>query len=154
MTFPMVDDHSCDFVFSFDSLVHVDLAVMESYIKECLRVLRPGRVAFLHHSNAGIATPETPAWKAAKTGYRAFDVTAEKVRAYIASVGGTPLLQECVNWNNDECTDCITVFGGAELRGNDCRVIENPRFMLEAEMIKNTTAAYWEIGAGEEKTWL
>jgi SAM-dependent methyltransferase len=47
----MVGDRSVDFAFSFDSLVHAEADVLESYARELGRVLRPDGIAFLHHSN-------------------------------------------------------------------------------------------------------
>ena len=49
----MVLDHSVDFVFSFDSLVHADASVLSSYIHEFSRILTDRGVAFIHHSNLG-----------------------------------------------------------------------------------------------------
>jgi hypothetical protein len=49
----MVPDDSVDFVFSFDSLVHVDATVIAAYIREISRVLTRDGAAFLHHSNLG-----------------------------------------------------------------------------------------------------
>ena len=51
LTFPMVENGSVDFAFSFDSLVHAESDVLASYAKELARVLKPGGVAFIHHSN-------------------------------------------------------------------------------------------------------
>ncbi len=51
LTFPMVEDRSIDFAFSFDLLVHVESDVMSSYANELARVLKPGAVAFIQHSN-------------------------------------------------------------------------------------------------------
>jgi hypothetical protein len=47
----MIENGSIDFAFSFDSLVHAESDVMSSYAHELARVLKPGGVAFLHHSN-------------------------------------------------------------------------------------------------------
>lgn len=58
MTLPGVPDASVDFVFSWDSLVHVDRAPIRSYLHEIARVLRPGGHAFLHHSNLGMQAAE------------------------------------------------------------------------------------------------
>ena len=64
---PMVEDASIDFVFSFDSLVHVEADAISSYVGELARVLKPGRAAFIHHSNYGghsaflMGQGETPA---------------------------------------------------------------------------------------------
>lgn len=49
----MIADASVDFVFSFDSLVHADTAVVEAYISQFRRILKPGGHVFLHHSNLG-----------------------------------------------------------------------------------------------------
>jgi ubiquinone/menaquinone biosynthesis C-methylase UbiE len=46
-----IDDESVDLAYSFDSMVHFDLLVIAAYLEECMRVLRPGGHAFIHHSN-------------------------------------------------------------------------------------------------------
>jgi SAM-dependent methyltransferase len=48
---PMVADHSVDFAFSFDSLVHAEADVLRSYAHELARTLKPDGIAFIHHSN-------------------------------------------------------------------------------------------------------
>lgn len=48
---PMIDNESRDFVFSFDSFVHMHRNVIREYVKEISRVLRPGGSSFIHHSN-------------------------------------------------------------------------------------------------------
>lgn len=48
-----IEDESIDLIYSFDSLVHVDLAVMRAYVREASRVLKSGGVAMFHHSNVG-----------------------------------------------------------------------------------------------------
>ncbi len=45
------DDGAVDFVWSFDSFVHMDLDVIAGYLGEIARVLRPGGIAVLHHAN-------------------------------------------------------------------------------------------------------
>ena len=52
-TLNMATDNSVDFIFSFDSLVHVEMDVLDSYIKEFSRILNQNGVAFIHHSNLG-----------------------------------------------------------------------------------------------------
>jgi ubiquinone/menaquinone biosynthesis C-methylase UbiE len=46
-----VDDNSISFAFCFDSMVHFDSDVVRAYLGEFYRVLRPGGMAFCHHSN-------------------------------------------------------------------------------------------------------
>jgi hypothetical protein len=46
-------DHSIDFVFSFDSLVHVEAEIIDAHLAELARVLADDGIGFLHHSNLG-----------------------------------------------------------------------------------------------------
>jgi hypothetical protein len=46
-------DGSVDFVFSFDSLVHVEMDVIEAYLKQLAAKLTPNGVGFIHRSNLG-----------------------------------------------------------------------------------------------------
>src|SRR5437667_12244438 len=46
-------DQSIDFVFSFDSLVHVKREIIEAYLSELGAKLRIGGKGFIHHSNLG-----------------------------------------------------------------------------------------------------
>lgn len=53
-----VPDASADFVWSFDSFVHIDPPDVFAYIRELARVLRPGGYAVIHHADktdAGLA---------------------------------------------------------------------------------------------------
>jgi ubiquinone/menaquinone biosynthesis C-methylase UbiE len=49
----MVTDGSVDFIFSFDSLVHAEDAVLKAYTAEFKKKLRPNGAGFIHHSNLG-----------------------------------------------------------------------------------------------------
>jgi ubiquinone/menaquinone biosynthesis C-methylase UbiE len=42
-----------DFILSWDSFVHMDETVVEPYLWEIYRVLKPGAIAWIHHSNLG-----------------------------------------------------------------------------------------------------
>ena len=53
LSLQMITDNSVDFAFSFDSLVHAELNVLESYLMELSRKLTPDGVGFFHHSNIG-----------------------------------------------------------------------------------------------------
>jgi SAM-dependent methyltransferase len=65
---PMVDDASIDFAFSYDSLVHAESDVLSSYVNELARVLKPGGVAFIHHSNLGSVANRRLLWKFIQNG--------------------------------------------------------------------------------------
>ena len=47
---PGVADKSVDFVWSFDSFVHMDQSVIHQYFREIKRVLRPAGRAVIHHA--------------------------------------------------------------------------------------------------------
>lgn len=46
-----IDDSSTNFVFSFDSFVHMHKDVINSYLGEINRILKKGGHCFIHHSN-------------------------------------------------------------------------------------------------------
>jgi SAM-dependent methyltransferase len=47
---PGIRDNSQDLVFSFDSFVHIHQNVIDDYMGEIFRVLKPGGKAYIHHS--------------------------------------------------------------------------------------------------------
>jgi len=47
---PGIADASIDFVWSYDSFVHIEREAIQSYFHELSRVLRPGGVAVIHHA--------------------------------------------------------------------------------------------------------
>ena len=46
-----VRSNSKDFVISFDSFVHMSKEVIDSYLNEIYRILKPGGYCWIHHSN-------------------------------------------------------------------------------------------------------
>jgi len=61
-----VDDHSVDSIWSFDVFVHIRPRDQAAYLSEIARVLKPGGVAAIHHSdgrNRGDA-PSREGWRA------------------------------------------------------------------------------------------
>jgi ubiquinone/menaquinone biosynthesis C-methylase UbiE len=55
-TLPFLKAGSADFVFSFDTFVHLEEPEIRSYAKEFFRVLKPQGMGAIHHS--GTPTPE------------------------------------------------------------------------------------------------
>ena len=53
----MVPDRSIDFVFSYDSLVHVESEVIQTYLAQLAKKLKSNGVGFIHHSNIGEYPP-------------------------------------------------------------------------------------------------
>lgn len=132
---PFVADGEVDFAFSFDSLVHVDMATLSGYVEELGRVLADDGVAFLHHSNFGAhVDPETGEPRVPNRHWRDEGVSAERVREEASRRGLRALVQELVNWGAEETlVDCLTLLTRPGSRhAADLRVALNPRFMEEA----------------------
>jgi SAM-dependent methyltransferase len=149
-TIPISEGASVDFVFSFDSLVHVESETLQAYLKEIARVLRPNGAAFLHHSNLGKyksilklsrKLPNFVSQTALKfhlipiEHWRAESVTA----AWLSSVSREYQLyatrQELVNWGNRRyLIDCFTTLRRSPDRREP--VLRNYDFMKEAKQIR------------------
>ncbi len=163
LTFPTVESGSIDFVFSFDSLVHAEADVMASYTRELARVLKPRGAAFIHHSNLETVRNRSLVYRvgrAAKralsrlpgrigsavsnraypTHWRATTMSAAKMRAYVTEAGMWCVQQEIIPWGKDWwwLTDCMSTIVNAP--GDQCEVLENRRFMEEAEAIKRISS--------------
>lgn len=133
----MVPDDSIDFVFSFDSLVHAERAVIEAYIPQILRKCRSGGVAFIHHSNR-FALNASPS----PDHCRALTVDATLVAEAIRQSEGEVLRQEVISWGGVDGLDCLTMFGRRLDFSVPGEVILNNDFMREAEYIR-TKIAPW-----------
>lgn len=149
MSLPTVADGTVDLVFSFDSLVHADHHALRGYVSECARVLRPGGVAYLHHSNLaayrldrsslirprlrralgalGVAEPDVH--------WRDPTVDADLVVRLAATHGLVCSDQELLRWDTRRRhIDCISVLRRPSSPGSaPCRLrrVENDTFMQE-----------------------
>jgi SAM-dependent methyltransferase len=133
----MVPDESVDFVFSFDSLVHAEIDVHETYVPQIIRKMRSGGVAFIHHSNWA-AAGETKENRHC----RGESVSADRYAEVVGKAGGQVLLQECLNWGTDKLIDAFTLFSPKGEKPIDRVRLENKRFMQEASILKDVHAAY------------
>jgi SAM-dependent methyltransferase len=112
MSLPEKDD-SVDLVFSFDSLVHVERDVMQGYLAHLGRCLKPGRYAFLQHSNLA-AYPDLHNYKnGGPYILRGTTVSAATMQEDAKARGLITLIQEGLNHEtqnmNNELVDCISV---------------------------------------------
>ena len=172
LTFPMIENESIDFAFSFDSLVHAESDVMSSYANELARVLKPGGVAFLHHSNLDAVRRRSVLYEVRRVKrwlsrlpfttphWRAPSMSAEKMRTFVEDAGMMCVQQEIVPWGPPDMQmyrrsywpwmiDCMSMI--VNKPGNQCHVVRNPRFMEEAGAIKRISslrAAGIRDGAG------
>lgn len=163
---PMVSDSSVDFVFSYDSLVHVESEALGGYLSELARILKPDGVAFLHHSNYGTykrsarlfdplqrAFDQMPTAIRAgliRTGtyrgshMRASTVTAAGFAEQCHDVGLHCIAQELVNWEGGLLLlDCMSVvaFPGSKW-DHPPRVVKNRLFRTGARAVRRSDNAY------------
>ena len=124
-----------DLVFSFDSLVHADIEVFDSYIPAILRLMKPDGIAFIHHSNF------KDSGESKNIHNRSENVTARYVGEVIELNGGSILIQEKINWGGKLLVDCLTTFGKRHPMYRPV-VLENYRFMDEAENCKRVINLY------------
>lgn len=157
-TVPEVADASIDFVFSFDSLVHVDQATISAYLGELRRVLKPEGVAFIHHSNYGAyakryaAIRTVPKLPGVLRRVHVLDfhhmrdqgVSAESVAAAAEQNGLRCIGQEIIPWvTSRTMIDCISVIVPDESpakRPN--HVVRNPEFNREGPYVKRVASVY------------
>jgi SAM-dependent methyltransferase len=139
LSLDLATDGQFDLVFSFDSLVHAEIDVFESYVPQILRKLSPRGVAFLHHSNLAEADllPGQPCHGRGKT------MSGGAIAKIIAGSGGSVIVQEVIAWVKSGLIDCLTLFGRVESFGGIRPVwLKNPSFMVETSLIKTYQQPY------------
>lgn len=144
---PMISDESVDFVFSWDSLVHVQPDALWPYTLEIARILRPGGRAFIHHSNFAEILSQHPPQEHAKLQIelgqgRASGVSASVFRQFCRRAGLAILSQEMHNWGNETLTDCISVVGRIENPPSSPKIIQNSAFKYEQQIAKHISTTY------------
>jgi SAM-dependent methyltransferase len=146
----MIEDESIDFVFSFDSLVHVEADAIGAYLAQFATKLRPGGAGFLHHSNIrdyrlltrlarrvprrhlrplvsrGLVI-DLPAW-------RAESMSAGIFAAQCQRTGLSCVSQEKINWEHGPyLIDALSVIArGGSFNGQTPAVVRNRLFRREA----------------------
>lgn len=158
----MVADDSVDFIFSFDSLVHVEDAVVKAYTTEFAKKLRPNGAAFLHHSNAGEYLNRVKVQRQLSKipkfldllirlgifddvfQWRAKSMTAAKMAMFAQENDLQCVSQELVTWyTRSVLIDCLSTLvrrGSRWSRQN--RVLRNAAFMREAKRLSALTHLY------------
>jgi SAM-dependent methyltransferase len=146
----MIPDGSVDFVFSFDSFVHPDREIIESYLRQLGTKLKIGGKGFIHHSNFGqyahslreqipelIAKPLIKAKLLDWAHHRNPGMTAQLFRSLCEQNGLHCISQELVNWRGRRLIDCLSLFVRSDFAPqNPTQIIQNPKFMREAARIR------------------
>jgi SAM-dependent methyltransferase len=153
----MVEDRSVDFVFSFDSLVHAEADVIDSYLGQLARKLTPNGIGFIHHSNAGACRrvsaitrriPHRFRAPLVKRGalldlsaWRAESMTAELFADQCERAGLACVSQELISWEHGPyLTDAISVFA-AQATGRPPQRLRNRRFNRDTKRMARLYAS-------------
>jgi ubiquinone/menaquinone biosynthesis C-methylase UbiE len=147
---PMIPDGSVDFVFSFDSFVHLRRELVADYLSELARILKIGGKGFIHHSNLGayagslperIPQPMRKLLRKLKVldweHHRNPTMSADVFRSLCARTGLNCISQELINWRGRRLIDCLSLFDRpASPKNPSTKIVRNPRFMREAARIR------------------
>ena len=149
-------DRSVDFAFSFESLIHTEADDLVSYLQDLARVLKPGAVCFLHHSNLawyrgyyrwveripkslrellqsrGIL--DFDGWRAPSVSHLGVKRAAEELGLFLLS-------QELVPWGGKRLIDCFTVLSLSEPQ-RPYSLLENHDFVRRGAEIARLADAY------------
>ena len=127
-----IPDNSLDFVFSFDSLVHVDADVIASYLRYLGKKLKPSGVAFIHHSNLLSVLEENGRQPNEFKGCRSAQVSGKLFSELCLSFGLKCMCQELITWNSEDFLDCLSLFGRIDGEWEQkSTVIENRDFVRQ-----------------------
>lgn len=132
-----LDDGSVELAVSWDSLVHADPEVLESYAHGLARKLEPGGRAFLHHSNLGaFADPATGALTVENPHWRDPRMSAVLMARFADEAGLALDGQELVQWGAEARVDCLSWLRrprAGEPPGARGRTYLHPSFSAEME---------------------
>ena len=148
----MIPDGTIDFIFSFDSLVHVRRETIEAYVSQFAAKLTTNGMAFIHHSNLG-QFPKSMSRQARALVSRGKvlgadhqrdpEMTAELFREICSQHGLKCLCQELVNWRGRRLIDCFSTVARNDSKWQESvRPYQNPDFMLEARLIRRLSQHY------------
>lgn len=155
----MAQDGAIDFVFSFDSLVHAEAAVLRSYLQQIARKLTRDGVAFLHHSNLGeyaryfdtvdkVPPRGQPLLKKIgleyRTHWRDAGMTAGKLREFAQQAGLVCVSQELFGWGGSrrliDAISILTLPGSKWAR--PLRILRNEDFVRDISVIARLAPLY------------
>jgi SAM-dependent methyltransferase len=142
----MIPNGSIDFVFSFDSLVHVRREILEAYLIQLPEKLTKEGRGFIHHSNLGehASSLSRRARKivsreniVGSDHQRDPEMTAELFRDICEQHDLKCVAQELVNWRGRRLIDCFSTITRKDSKWKAMPApFRNPDFMLEAQLIR------------------
>jgi len=121
-------NNSVDFIFSYDSLVHVESSIIKTYIFGFAKVLKDGGFGFIHHSNLGIYKEKN---LPSNIHWRARDMTAKKFEKFCKKAGLQCVTQEIIPWGESSSIDCFSLFTKNANMKIKNRIFENKQFFSQ-----------------------
>jgi hypothetical protein len=159
-----IENHSVDFIFSLDSLVHVEKDVMEAYAQESARVLRPDGAGFVHHSNLGMYSRVAGLGRRLPRGFglirtlqtlfsiclladRGITMTAALFEQYVSQAGLHCIVQELISWDRGRAvSDAFSTFVGRENRWRGPNhLVHHPDFRGNACRMARIASLYYPL---------
>lgn len=143
----MIPDQALDFAFSFDSLVHVEADVIETYLNQLARKLSDNGVGFIHHSNIGMyLDSETGKASFENSHWRAESMTGKLFEEFCDNANLQCINQELINWGEVDqrrLTDCVSIFTPkTSIWARPNNIIVNENFCHEALHIRELANGY------------
>lgn len=150
----MLPDHSVDFVFSFDSLVHADEETIHAYIAQLPRLLTKTGAAFIHHLNLGayfwyrrfprLSRGLSKLGLLDRWHYRDVTLTAAAAARYAEEAGLICARQEIVPWGARRMLiDCFSTSVTSGSSHNQAKIaLRNPTLMQERAYLKRLAPLY------------
>ncbi len=158
----MVGDNTVDFVFSFDSLVHCEADVLDSYLTQLAGKLKHNGIGFIHHSNISAYSKLFKYFPKIilkfggyRTSWRAQSVNAELFNKLCDKAGLRCFSQELVNWDTHGLllVDSFSIFCRKDFaKGSKNQIIKNREFMSECyHVMKIAGAARQQVTRNRRK---
>lgn len=100
-----LDDQCCSLLYTWDAMVHFDLQLIASYLPEFFRVLIPGSVALIHHSNYS-GSPGGDF----RTNPHARNFMSSEIFRHLAIRAGFECVEQTIfGWGANPGLDCLSV---------------------------------------------
>jgi ubiquinone/menaquinone biosynthesis C-methylase UbiE len=139
----MIKNNSIDFIFSWDSMVHVEKDTISIYLEQLANKLKQGGMGFIHHSNLAdlVNSSRNPA--SSNPHWRAESMSADLFRFFCEKYDLKCLVQEKINWGGEVLNDCFSLFIKDNYREYPkTKIIENCNYMNFAEMVRHISESY------------
>ena len=103
--FQPMQSESCTGVFSYDAMVHFSPDLVQSYLHDTARVLRPGCLALYHHSNY----PAPPDRHYGLNPHARNHMTKDLFAEYAQNAGLDVVEQVVMQWSDIADLDCLSL---------------------------------------------